>query len=679
MSKTKEPPQHVVTRAEELRRLLRHHDYLYYVLDEPEVSDAEYDRLFRELEQVESEYPRLIDSDSPTQRVGATPSERFDRARHLRPMLSLANAFDETEVVAFDLRVKRALGLAPVEELRYVVEPKLDGLACSFLYERGTLVRATTRGDGETGEVVTENARTIKAVPLRLRGDDVPSVLEVRGEVLMHRKDFEKLNVRRQEMGERVFANPRNAAAGSLRQLDPKITATRPLDVFFYDVGDNDLVFASQWEKLSEMKALGFKTAPRSRRVNGVRAALAAHRDLLETRHEVSYEMDGAVIKLDDIDLQLRLGSVARSPRWAIAFKFPPEEATTVVEGIDVHVGRTGTLTPVARLRTVSVGGVRVSSASLHNIDEIERKDVRVGDHVVVHRAGDVIPQVLRVIEDQRPAGARPFRMPKSCPRCGSEVAREEGEVAHRCRNVRCPAQIQGRLTHFASRGAMDIDGLGEKTVSLLLDSGLVSDLSDIYRLDAPSLTRLERMGEKSAKNLVEAIEKSKETTFRRFIVALGIRHVGEHVAGVLSRRFGSPKRLMEASVDELMSVREIGPEVAKAICSFFEVEQNREAVLDLLNQGVRPGAEEGGGEGPFSGKTVVFTGNLESMTREVAKAEVERRGGRASSSVSRKTDLVVAGAGAGSKLDKARGLGVEIVDEKKFRLLLESKGMRKD
>ncbi len=704
----------VAERARELRRLIRHHDHLYYVQDQPEISDAEYDRLFRELERIESEHSDLVTPDSPTQRVGAVPSERFEKARHLRPMLSLANAFEEEEVAAFDSRVKRALGLDAAEDVAYVIEPKLDGLACSFLYEDGRLARAATRGDGETGEVVTANARTIRAVPLRLRGSHVPRLLEVRGEVLMHRKDFERLNERRQEEGERIFANPRNAAAGSLRQLNPAVTARRRLDVFFYDTGDKDepglqrevrgvrggtggigeaqagpagrasdgppdptkLFFESQWEKLCAMAELGFKTTPRSKRVLGVQAALAAHQELLDQRHEVSYEMDGSVLKVDDLDLQLRLGTVARSPRWAIAFKFPPEEAETVVESIDVYVGRMGTLTPVAKLRTVTVGGVRVSNASLHNLDEIERKDVRVGDHVVVHRAGDVIPQILHVLEEKRPRGARPFSMPAQCPRCGSDVVREEGEVAHRCRNLRCPAQIHGRLTHFASRAAMDIDGLGEKTVAQLLERGLVRDIVDIYRLDAETLTSLERMGEKSAKNLVRGIEESKSTTLRRFVFGLGIRHVGEHVAGVLARKLGSPEALMNASTEDLMAVREIGPEVARSVRSFFDTMENRQVVEGLLEAGVRPEPERTGDRGAFFGKTVVFTGNLGRMTRDEAKAEVERRGGRASTSVSGKTDLVVAGPGAGSKLDKARGLGVEVYDEETFlSMLLDGKG----
>ncbi|MFW6369467.1 MAG: NAD-dependent DNA ligase LigA, partial [Myxococcota bacterium] len=493
MSKQAETDRKVAERADELRRLIRHHDYLYYVLDAPEISDAEYDRLFRELEEIEAAHPEIVTPDSPTQRVGGAPGERFEKAPHLRPMLSLSNAFTEDEVKAFDLRVKRAAGIDPAEPPRYVVEPKLDGLACSFLYENGALVRATTRGDGELGEVVTSNAKTIKAVPLRLRGKAVPEVIEVRGEVLMLREDFRRLNERQEEEGERIFANPRNAAAGSLRQLDPRITARRPLDLFFYDVGETDLDFDSQWEKLSVLRSLGFKTTPGSKLVRGVEEALKAHDDLLQQRHAVGYEMDGSVMKLDDLDLQRRLGSVARSPRWAVAFKFPPEEAETVVEQIGVQVGRMGTLTPVVKLRTVQVGGVRVSNASLHNMDEVQRKDVRAGDHVIVHRAGDVIPQVLRVVKDKRPEGARPFVMPDRCPECGSEVRRLEGEVAYRCPNARCPAQIQRRLAHFASRGAMDIDGLGEKTVEQLLEAGLVKDIVDIYRLDEERLVGLER------------------------------------------------------------------------------------------------------------------------------------------------------------------------------------------
>jgi DNA ligase (NAD+) len=658
-------------RAEALRAQIRHHDHRYYVLDAPEISDAEYDRLFRELQDLEEKHPELVMPDSPTQRVGAAPSERFEKARHLRPMLSLANAFDADEVRAFDARVKRALDLPPEAEVSYVVEPKLDGLATSFLYEDGALVRVATRGDGETGEVVTANARTIRAVPLTLQGKRPPRRLEVRGEVVMHKRDFERLNEARDEAGEPHFANPRNAAAGSLRQLDPAITASRPLDVFFYDVGETDLVFERQSEKLEALQSLGLKTSPHSRRVEGVAAAIEAHQSLLDARHDTSFEMDGSVLKLDDLDHQARLGQVSRSPRWAIAFKFPPEEAETVVREIEVYVGRTGALTPVAKLETVTVGGVRVSNASLHNMDEIARKDVREGDHVIVRRAGDVIPQVLRVLEGKRKGSPPKFEMPTACPVCGGHVVRVEGEVAHRCTNVRCPAQLTGGLKHFASRMAMDIEGLGDKTVEQLVSQGLVKEFADLYRLDLDTVAGLERMAEKSAQNLLDALERSKKTTLRRFIYALGIRHVGAHVAGVLARRFESPQALMDASVEDLTAIREIGPEVAGAIRAFFDEPQNRQAVLALLEAGVRPEPEAVTEAGPFSGKTVVFTGTLETMTREEAKAEVERRGGRASGSVSKKTDLVVAGPGAGSKAEKAKALGVETLDEAAFVALL--------
>ncbi len=670
--------------AAALREEIRRHDHLYYVEDAPEISDAEYDRRFRQLQALEEAHPDLRTPDSPTQRVGAPPSEKFEKVRHQLAMLSLGNAFDDDEVRAFDARVKRFLEVDADEPLAYQCEPKLDGLAVELVYRDGVLVRAATRGDGQTGENVTPNVRTIHSIPLRLDLDAaretvaLPAEVRIRGEVIMHKQHFAELNARREEAGEAAFANPRNAAAGSLRQLNPKVTERRPLDAFFYEVGfpDRDLAWTRQSEKLEVFRRLGLKVAPFIEVVEGVEATLAWYQRLLGERHEADFEMDGMVIKVDDLGLQRRLGQVSRSPRWAIAYKFPPEEAVTVVNGIEVQVGRTGVLTPVARLEPVTVGGVTVSNATLHNADEIARKDVRVGDHVKVRRAGDVIPEVVEVLMGKRPPGTEPWQMPEMCPACGAHAVREEGEAATRCTGASCPAQLKGRLGHFASRGALDIDGLGEKTVVQLVDAGLVHDFADLYtRLDQATLEGLERMGEKSAANLVAALERSRDTTLRRFLFGLGIRHVGEHVAGILGRAYEGPTALFDATVEELEALRDVGPEVARALVEFFAEPQNRQLVERLLAAGVRPRAERAPKGGVFEGKTVVFTGTLEHLTRDEAKAEVERRGGRASGSVSKKTDLVVAGPGAGSKAEKARALGVETIDEAAFRRLLEPDG----
>jgi DNA ligase (NAD+) len=654
--------------AEELRRKLREANYRYYALDAPTLSDAEYDRLFRELQKLEDDHPELRMGDSPTQRVGAQPSEKFAKVRHRRPMMSLANAMSDEELVEFDARVHRVLG---EEKVLYVFEPKLDGLAVTLTYERGRFVQGATRGDGETGEDVTANLRTIRSVPLELHGE-APSLLEARGEVFILKAEFVKLNQEREAAGEPTFVNPRNSAAGSLRQLDPRETAKRPLSIFFYDVGETgELQFTSHWQKLRKLRELGLRTNPENRLCESLDQVRAAWQELLVRRHDVAYEIDGTVVKVDSEDQRRRLGAVSRTPRWAIAWKFPAEEEATTVEDIVVSVGRTGALTPVAFLTPVRVGGVTVARATLHNEEEVRRKDVRKGDRVFLRRAGDVIPEVVRVITESRPPEGLPeFVLPTHCPACASEVHRE-GAIT-RCTNLSCPAQIHGRLRHFASRGAMDIDGLGDQTCSQLVERGLVKTPADLYTLTREQWLSLERMGEKSADNLLAALERSKDRSLRRFIYALGIRLVGEATARALAVQFGSIEKFLDASLEDLQAVRDVGPEVAQQIYDFTHTQENRDAVRRLLEAGVRPVAEAVQSAGPFANKTVVLTGSLTGVSREEAKAEIERRGGRVAGSVSRKTDLVVAGEDAGSKLKKATELGIRIVSEAEFRALLE-------
>jgi DNA ligase (NAD+) len=661
--------ENTAVRAEELRSRLREASHRYYVLDAPTLSDAEYDRLFRELEQIEAEHPDLITPDSPTRRVGAAPSEKFAKVTHRRQMMSLANAMTEEEFLEFDGRVHRLLGDDPV---RYVVEPKLDGLAVTLTYENGRFVQGATRGDGLTGEDVTANLRTIKMVPLQLKGSP-PARFEVRGEVFIKKRDFVRMNEEREKAGEPTFVNPRNCAAGSLRQLDPRITAQRPLSIFFYETGDTPgLELKTHWEKLSLLRELGLRTNPENELVEGVDAIKDKYRRLLGKRHELPYEIDGSVIKVDSEDQRRRLGAVSRTPRWAVAWKFPAEEEATTVEDIFVSVGRTGALTPVAALKPVHVGGVTVSRATLHNEDELRRKDVRVGDRVFLRRAGDVIPEIVRVIPESRPPDSKPWEMPRQCPACGTPVVREEGEAITRCPNPTCPAKTVSRLRHFASRLAMDIEGLGIETSTQLTETGLVKTPADLYRLTYDQLVNLERFADLSARNLLAAIEASKTRPLRHVIYALGIRMVGEATALALARRFGSLEALAEASVEDLQSVRDVGPEVARQIHDFLAVPEQRETIRQLLAAGLRPQPEQAvAGSGPFAGKTVVLTGTLTQYSRESAKVEIERRGGRVSGSVSRKTDLVVAGEDAGSKLKKAQELGVRVVDENGFKELL--------
>ncbi len=664
-------PDEVRRRVEYLRRTIEYHNWRYYVLDDPEISDAEYDALFRELEEIESRFPELRDPSSPTMKVGAPPVESFGTVEYSVPMLSLSNVFSEEELREFDARIKRMLGIeGPID---YVCEPKLDGLAIQVEYVDGVFHRGSTRGDGHRGEDVSANIRTIRSVPLRLRSDDVeiPRLLQVRGEVIMYRRDFERLNEQRREAGAKPFANPRNAAAGSLRQLDSRVTASRPLDVFFYTVGEVEgWCPSSQWELLGWLGAMGLKVNPRNRRCRGVDEAVAYYRSLREERSSLAYDTDGVVVKVDDFELQRRLGNVARSPRWAVACKFPPEEAETVVEDIVVQVGRTGVLTPVAMMRPVRVGGVEVSRATLHNQDEIDAKDVRVGDTVVVRRAGEVIPEIVRVIKEKRKPGTEPFRMPERCPVCGARVVREPGKAAHRCTGMSCPAQLRERIVHYASRRAMDIDGLGEKVADLLVESGLVSSVADLYELTLPSLVKLERFGEKSARNLLNAIERSKSAGFPRLLFGLGIRLVGEQVALLLAERFGNMDALMDASLETLEGIEGVGPEIARSIVDFFSESSNREVIDRLKSHGV---VMEMGSQGReelvpgVAGKVFVFTGALDSMSREDAARLVKEKGGRVASSVSRKTDYVVVGRDPGSKARKAEELGIRMLGETEF------------
>lgn len=662
-------------RAIDLRRQLEQHNYRYYVLDDPEVSDAEYDRLLNELKQIEADNPDLITPDSPTQRVGATPVSELQEAVHTTPMLSLDNAFTEEDLINFDRRVRERLETDKVIE--YVAEPKLDGLAMSFRYENGKLVRAATRGDGMKGEDVTHNVRTIKAVPTQLRGK-APDVIDVRGEIFMTLAGFKAMNQRALEKGEKVFVNPRNAAAGTMRQLDPRLAASRPLDVFFYAVGEhgNWKLPARHSEVLDQLREWNLKVSPLVKVVQGVEGCLEYYRDIGEKRSTLKYEIDGVVYKVNRFAQQRELGFVARAPRWAIAHKFPAHEENTIVRDVEFQVGRTGALTPVARLEPVFVGGVTVSNATLHNMDEVTRKDVRIGDTVVIRRAGDVIPEVVKVVLERRPKNAKQVVLPKKCPICGSAVVREEDEAVARCTgSLFCAAQLKGALLHFAARRAMDIDGLGEKIVDQLIDGDLVHSPADLYKLTVQQFADLERMAEKSAKNLVAALEKSKKTTLSRFLYALGIRDVGEATAAALANHFGSIEALQDADETAIQEVPDVGPVVAAHAHTFFQQPHNREVIQALRDAGVHWPAQKAraaAAEGPLTGKTFVLTGSLDSMSRDEAGDRITALGGKVTGSVSKKTSYVVAGAEAGSKLTKAQELGVAILDEAAFLKLLE-------
>jgi DNA ligase (NAD+) len=670
----------VKKRVTELRQALHRHNHLYHVLDEPEISDAEYDRLMQELTALEAAYPELIRPDSPTQRVGARPLEKFETVAHTIPMLSLENAFDAEEVLAFDQRVRRFLKTDL--PLRYTAEPKLDGVAIEMVYENGGLVEASTRGDGYTGELITPNIRTIKTVPLVLlktASVAVPSRLEVRGEVFIPVEAFKQLNKERLDKGDPPFANPRNAAAGSLRQLDSRITAERPLEIFCYGVGVvTDLQLTSHLEILEVLKALGCRVNPDIKPQAALEDIIDYYRNLLERRHEFPYEMDGIVVKVDDLTLQKRLGEKSRSPRWAIAHKFPATQETTRVLKIDVQVGRTGALTPVAHLEPVSVGGVTVSRATLHNEDEIKKKDIRIGDTVLIQRAGDVIPEVVKVVATKRTGVEEPFQIPAVCPVCRSQVLRLEDEAVWRCVNANCPAQVKERIKHFASKRAFNIDGLGDKLVGQLVDKGLLKSYAELFFLDEATVASLDRMGEKSAQNLINAIDGSKQITLARFIYALGVRHVGEHIAHVLARHFKTLGALMSATGEDLTAIDEIGPQVSLSVRAFFDNPENQRNIERMMVEaGVTFAIDETAAEELLAGKTIVVTGVLESMTRTEAKARIEALGGKVSSSVSRNTTCVVAGRNPGSKLDRAKEIGITILDEEEFTELLSLQTVR--
>ncbi len=675
-----EVPEACASRAEALRAEIDHHNYRYYVLDDPSVPDAEYDRLMRELQALETRYPQLITAQSPTQRVGAEPLGAFREVQHSEPMLSLGNAFSEEELRAFGKRVVDRLAAAGIDaahDMAFMAEPKLDGTAISIRYEQGNLVLAATRGDGATGEDVTHNVRTIKAVPLRLSGDEIPPVIEVRGEVFMPKAGFEKYNREAAERGDKVFVNPRNAAAGTLRQLDPRLTAKRPLDVFFYGLGEVDgwNIPSRQSEMLGALRAWGLRVCPDAELVGGIEGCLDYYRKMGERRAALPYDIDGVVYKVDERAHQRLLGSVSRAPRWAIAHKFPAQEEWTLVQGIEFQVGRTGALTPVARLEPVFVGGVTVSNATLHNIDELRRKDVRVGDTVIVRRAGDVIPEVVQAISERRPVDAQPVDLPSHCPVCGSDVVRPEGEAVARCvGGLYCPAQRKEALRHFASRKAMDIVGLGSKLIDQLVDRELVHTPADLFSLSQDSLESLERMGAKSAEKLLEALTHSKQTTLARFLFSLGIREVGEATAHALAMYFGDLEKIVAADDEALQAVPDVGPIVAAHIRAFFAEDHNRQVIDALLASGItwpEPLQAPAAAGSPLAGKTFVLTGSLESMTREQASTRLVALAAKVTGSVSKSTDFLVAGAKAGSKLTKAESLGVAVLNEEDLERLL--------
>ncbi len=678
--KKREIPPEVIERVKKLREEIEYHNYRYYVLDAPVISDAEYDALMRELKELEEKYPELVTPDSPTQRVGFPPAKEFRQVEHAEPMLSLDDAFTEEEVLEFDKRVKRFLGLPENVVIEYTVEPKMDGLAVELVYEDGVFTVGSTRGDGYVGEDVTNNLKTIKSIPLRLlrqEGLPIPRRLDARGEVFMEKAKFEKLNEERLARGETPFANPRNAAAGSLRQLDPNVTASRPLDIFFYGVGRVEgYTFKTQWEILTTLPKWGLKTNPLCRLVKGIRDAITYHHEIEKRREELPYEVDGIVIKVNDLSLWEKLGTKARSPRYALAYKFEPTQVTTQVLDIIVQVGRTGAVTPVAVLKPVKVGGVIVSRATLHNEDEIRRKDIRIGDWVLVQRAGDVIPEVVMVIKERRTGKERPFEMPKTCPVCGSKLVRKPGEAVWRCPNKNCYAQLVRHLQHFASRNAMDIEGLGAKVARALVDAGLVRDVADLYYLKVEDLLQLPGFALKKAQNLYNAIQNSKKTTLPRFLYALGIRHVGEVVAQILAEHFKSLERLRQASLAELMAIPGIGPEVARSIVDFFRNERNQKTLEKLLAAGItfEDKGEEAPEERPLKGLTFVFTGALKSMTRDQAKKRVQALGGRVASDVSRNVDIVVVGEKPGSKYQRAQKLGLKIINEDEFLKMIGEK-----
>ena len=662
-----------VALIEKLREEIGYHNYRYYVLDSPRISDAQYDRMLKKLKELEEKFPELVTPDSPTQRVGARPLEAFREVKHSIPMLSLSNAFNEEEIRDFDTRVRKFLETEKRPE--YMAEPKLDGVAVEVVYENGTLSVGSTRGDGVTGEDVTQNLKTVRSIPLKLlqaKKQTVPALLEVRGEVMMRTEEFKKLNKEREKNGEPLFANPRNAAAGSLRQLDSSITASRPLEVFFYAVGRVEGArFETQDELLRILPKLGLRVNPHVRVCKTIEETIGYYRQMMQARDSLAYEIDGVVLKVNNFAQQEMLGAISRSPRWALAVKFPARQETTKILDIIVQVGRTGALTPVAVMEPVNVGGVTVSRATLHNQDEIDRKDIRIGDTVVLQRAGDVIPEVVSVVRSKRTGKEKKFKIPHKCPVCGSDAVRLPGEAVARCTGMACAAKLRELVGHFASRRAMDIQGLGDKIIQQLTEKGLVKSVADIYSLRMNDFMKLDRMGEKLASNVLASIEKSKDTKLARLIYALGIRHVGEHISHVLAEHFGSMDKLRTASLEKLQETNEVGPQVAQSIRSFFDQKINIEVIDRLFAGGVSVGGERPRPETKLRGKSFVFTGTLERYEREEASRIVESLGGKTSSSVSRTTDYVVVGKEPGTKLQKAEELRIRIISEKEFEELI--------
>ncbi|MDF7670019.1 NAD-dependent DNA ligase LigA [Orbaceae bacterium ESL0721] len=669
----------------QLRDEIRHHEQCYYVQDAPEIPDSEYDKLIKKLQQLEHENPELITSDSPTQRVGGTPLSQFKTVKHTLPMLSLDNVFDETGFLAFDRRVRERLHLSEDDKIEYCCELKLDGLAVSLLYEHGELVQAATRGDGTTGEDITANVRTIKSIPLKLHGDNIPERLEIRGEVFMSHEGFKRLNHNAEKSGDKIFANPRNAAAGSLRQLDPKITAKRPLMFYCYGYGiieglvNGETLPDTHYDRLMQFKKWGVPVSNRVKKCINATGAIDYFNQISQARMSLDFDIDGVVIKVNRIDLQLELGFVARAPRWAIAYKFPAQEEITELERVDFQVGRTGAITPVARLKPVSVAGVIVSNATLHNEDEIDRLGIREGDYVTVRRAGDVIPQIVSVLIDRRPKNTTAIHFPTHCPVCGSLIVKDEDGSISRCSGgLFCPAQRKEGLKHFVSRRAMDVDGLGDRIIEQLVDKDYVKNAADLYKLTKPLLCSLDKIGEKSADNLLNALENSKHTTLSRFIYALGIPHVGEVTAESLATQLGSLTAIEEATLEQLQSIEDIGLTIAESISDFLKEPHNRDVIAQLVSDEigihwdpVTPPEVPSGS--PFLGKTVVLTGSLTTLTRDEAKEKLKQLGAKVAGSVSKKSDLVIAGTAAGSKLEKAVQLGIPVIDEEEMlRLFAE-------
>ncbi len=668
--------QYIATKIEKLREEIRYHNYRYYVLDDPVISDAAYDRLLQELEELEKKYPQYQSPDSPTQRVGAKPLEKFDTVAHTIPMLSLSNVLAEEELRDFDRRVKKLLNTS--SDIEYVAEPKLDGLAVEIIYENSRLTQGSTRGDGFVGEDVTQNIKTIKALPLVLRQEKkevLPARLAARGEVIMKIEDFEVLNKSREEAGEPLFANPRNAAAGALRQLDPKITASRRLDIYFYGSGEIEGAnFSSHWEILQNFKKWGLKFNNKSRVFNKIEDIIQYHKELQKEREKLPYEIDGIVLKVNSLELQRTLGEVSRSPRWATAYKFAARREITKIIDIEPSVGRTGIITPIAIMEPVNISGVTVSRATLHNEDEMLKKGTRIGDTVLVERAGDVIPAVVKVIKEKRTGKEKTFKMPEKCPVCGSRVIRLEGEAAHRCVGLSCPAKLKGSIKHFASKRAMDIDGLGTKIVDQIVDKGLVKNVADLYELKLEELANLERLAEKSAQNILDAINVSKKRGLARLVYGLGILLVGEHLARILAEKYPRLDDLIKTTKEELEEIDEIGPKVASSITSFFAEKENLKVLERLKNAGVNTTEETESKGDLLKGKTLVFTGALSNFSRSEAERLVEKLGGKASASISNKIDFVVVGENPGTKLDKAKELGIKVLTEEEFQEMVSSK-----